>query len=433
MLRYISSYHYSPTMVDVSGSRILELALNISVSSAKIHNYLSEHALPLPSFDIESPTAILLSEEVESARSMALDASLELYNLLLGPKELLHNQVHNNLVSLHAISHYHIASAFPVGHEATFQEIASVCGLREPEVRRMLRHATTNHIFREVRKGIIVHTAASKLLAEDSQMQDWVSVNCDEMWPAAQRTVEALRKWPGSQEPNHTGFGLANNAEGSFYSEMIKHPERAKRFAGAMCTYSMGKGCELNDIVNCYPWESVQGTVVDVGGSHGEVSIALARAFPTLHFTVQDLPETITACVNTVPLDLASRVRFMAHDFFTVQPIKNADVYLFRWIFHNWPDEYCIRILRALIPALKDGARVVINEYCLPEPNMVPRETERHIRLMDICMLALQNSREREMDDWVDLLRRADLRFNLRGAIRPQRSKLHLLDVEWRE
>ena len=128
--------------------------------------------------------------------------------------------------------------------------------------------------------------------------------------------------------------------------------------------------------------------VVDVGGSHGDVSIAIAQAYPTLQFVVQDLPETISACSETVSSEVGSRVKFMVHDFFTEQPIKNADVYFFRWIFHNWSDKYCIRILRALIPALKPGSRVVISEYCLPEPNTLPRETERHIRCVQGLRIA---------------------------------------------
>lgn len=46
-------------------------------------------------------------------------------------------------------------------------------------------------------------------------------------------------------------------------------------------------------------------------------------------------------------------------------------------------------------------------------------------------MLELQNSREREVDDWVNLLERADWRFKFLGATLPQGSKLHLLEVEW--
>ena len=50
---------------------------------------------------------------------------------------------------------------------------------------------------------------------------------------------------------------------------------------------------------------------------------------------------------------------------------------------------------------------------------------------MDICMLEIQNSRERELDDWVDLLRRADSRFSFLRVTQPQGSKLHLLEAEW--
>lgn len=168
------------------------------------------------------------------------------------------------------------------------------------------------------------------------------------------------------------------------YLEIAKYPDRAKRFSGAMSTYSTGKGYELSHIVDGYPWANVQGTVVDVGGSRGDASIAVARDFPKLNFVVQDLPEAINASLKTLSSNITARVRFMAHDFFTEQPIKNADVYFFRWIFHNWSDEYCIQILRALIPALKSGARILINEYCLPEPNTLPRETEKHLRWVSV-------------------------------------------------
>ena len=70
----------------------------------------------------------------------------------------------------------------------------------------------------------------------------------------------------------------------------------------------------------------------------------------------------------------------MAHDFLSEQPIKNADVYLFRWIFHNWSDMYCIRILRNLIPALKGGAIILINDNVLPEPGTLGSWQEERLR-----------------------------------------------------
>lgn len=77
---------------------------------------------------------------------------------------------------------------------------------------------------------------------------------------------------------------------------------------------------------------------------------------------------------------MESRVKFMPYDFFTEQPVKHADVYLFRWIFHDWSDLYCLRILRNLIPALKNGALVLVSDNVLPEPGTLGLWQEMQIR-----------------------------------------------------
>jgi len=76
--------------------------------------------------------------------------------------------------------------------------------VNELDVRRILRHAMTKRIFHEPRKGIVAHTAASRLMAEDAQVADWVGANTDELWQAASQTVNAMVKYPGSEEPNET-------------------------------------------------------------------------------------------------------------------------------------------------------------------------------------------------------------------------------------
>lgn len=130
-----------------------------------------------------------------------------------------------------------------------------------------------------------------------------------------------------------------------------------------------------------YPWEEIgSGTVVDVGGSSGTHSIATVRKFPNLKCIVQDLPEVVSTASSAVPDDVKNRLTFMGHDFFAEQPVKGADVYLLRWILHDWSDKYAAMILRGLVPALKDGARVVIQEMILPSPSSVPTLEERKLR-----------------------------------------------------
>ena len=128
-------------------------------------------------------------------------------------------------------------------------------------------------------------------------------------------------------------------------------------------------------LVHTYPWEAIGGskTVVDVGGSTGFVSAAIAQQRADLRFIVQDTPKTIYGAERHLPPKLDRRVTFMAHDFFEEQPIK-AEVYLFRHILHNWPDKDALRILKAVIPALEPGSKILINDRILTSSNSLLKE-----------------------------------------------------------
>lgn len=130
-----------------------------------------------------------------------------------------------------------------------------------------------------------------------------------------------------------------------------------------------------------YRWASLgDATVVDVGGSEGKYSVALAQAFPDLNFIVQDLPEVVKAVESKPrPTEVSDRISFMPHSMFEQQPVT-ADIYLFRWIFHDWPDKYVVKILSQLVPAMKTGARVIISEVILPEPNTLSLLQEKKVR-----------------------------------------------------
>lgn len=133
-------------------------------------------------------------------------------------------------------------------------------------------------------------------------------------------------------------------------------------------------------LIENYPWEELgDSTIVDVGGSYGVFMSAIAEKFPRLHCIIQDRPEVIETA-PTLGEGLAGRVSFQAHDFFTEQPVKNADVYFLRWILHDWPDKYAIRIIRALIPALRPGGKILISEAIMPEPGVISSFLEKGLR-----------------------------------------------------
>lgn len=175
----------------------------------------------------------------------------------------------------------------------------------------------------------------------------------------------------------YQGFAVANNTENSFFNELGRDPERARRFAGAMSLFSSTPALSPCHLMEGYPWSALDdAVVVDIGGSHGDVAQALAREFPKLRLVVQDLPSVVAGAVLQPDLQL----KFMPYDFFDQQPVKDADVYLLRWILHDWPDAYNIKILRAQIPALKKGASVLIMDSVMPPPGAVPNSVERKLR-----------------------------------------------------
>lgn len=67
------------------------------------------------------------------------------------------------------------------------------------------------------------------------------------------------------------------------------------------------------------------------------MSLELAKRYPDLKFVVQDREAVIEKAELIWKQELpealeAERVKFMRHDFFTQQPVKEADVFILRHI-----------------------------------------------------------------------------------------------------
>lgn len=86
-------------------------------------------------------------------------------------------------------------------------------------------------------------------------------------------------------------------------------------------------------------------------------------------------------------------------------------VYFFRWILHNYSTPYALQILKNTIPALKPGARIIINDHCLREAGAENPWDEIVMRRMDVVMLALLNAQERTEEEYRELFRAASENF----------------------
>ena len=158
-------------------------------------------------------------------------------------------------------------------------------------------------------------------------------------------------------------------------------PDRATVFAGAMTWHAMLPGFSLEYLASAFSRESdSQITIVDVGGGLGHASKLLAQENPNVRCIVQDSLDVITQAKRDLPFSLGDRIAFQEHDFFQEQPVKGADVYLLRLVLHDWSDKYARMIIKALVPALHTGARVLVNDRVIPGYDEVSYLAERETR-----------------------------------------------------
>lgn len=154
-----------------------------------------------------------------------------------------------------------------------------------------------------------------------------------------------------------------------------------------MKSFTSNLGQSPSYLATGYPWSDISSssTIVDMGGSEGHVSVAIAQRHQHLSFVVQDLPEVITTAnlPNNTDDGVRRRIRFEVHDFLTDQTTQ-GEVFLLRWILHDWPDHYVISILRHLRPALRPGNKILVNDQLMPEPGQVGPVVERQIRWVSL-------------------------------------------------
>lgn len=73
-------------------SRIVELTNIIATEAPIVENYFSSHGIPLPSFDVDGPTRVVIppsEQDVLKAHVAVVGATKELHDLMIGPTAML--------------------------------------------------------------------------------------------------------------------------------------------------------------------------------------------------------------------------------------------------------------------------------------------------------------------------------------------------------
>jgi hypothetical protein len=132
---------------------------------------------------------------------------------------------------------------------------------------------------------------------------------------------------------------------------------------------------------------------------------AVLQANPALRGIVFDLPNIAKIAKDAAAeIGLQQRVTEVGGDFFDAVPA--ADLYLLRYILHDWDDAACIRILQNCRRAMLPCGRVAVIEQVLGEIG------ERGpAPLMDMNMMVVLGGRERSQMEYGQLFTAAGLRL----------------------
>ena len=137
---------------------------------------------------------------------------------------------------------------------------------------------------------------------------------------------------------------------------------------------------------------------VDVGGANGALLRLLQQANPALRGIVFDRPDVAAAVAADIAGD---RTEVVGGDFFEALPA--ADLYLLKFILHDWDDESCVKILSRCREAMVPGGRIAIIDFLIGD-----RDDPGVMALMDLNMLAVAAARNAHLRSLTRCWRRRD-------------------------
>lgn len=228
-------------------------------------------------------------------------------------------------------------------------------------------------------------------------------------WLPWGQLLEAVRTG-GHQTPATIG--------GELFDYYATAPEEAAAFTAGLAGMTSVAGAEAARVI-------ATGGVrlaVDVGGASGDLLHDLMTVNPELRGVVLDLPHVSAAALEAAEkAGLAGRLEVVSGDFFEAVP-ADGDLYLLRYVLHDWSDDACVRILKNCRKAMAPRARVVVLEMILgaigEEPFAVPSQ--------DLNMMVMLGGRERAVAQFDELFGAAGLR---RIAVTPTESPMGVIEA----
>jgi hypothetical protein len=281
---------------------------------------------------------------------------------------------------------------------------------------RALRACAALGIVTEDSLGKFGPTRLSALLTRDAPgtLKRLVEYSGGTLW----------KVWTGLPEGLATGNSQARAQLGmEFFDYLAANPQALEEFSET----AKAHGAVANmGVMERYDFSGIH-TLVDVGGNHGALTIAVLEKYAEIRGVVFDRPEVIEAAPAKLPVKNASvarRLRYEPGDMF--KQVPPADAYVLKLILHDWDDASCATILKNVCTRLERGGRVIAIDSVMPPLGDVSNVPSK---LLDVNMMLLLSGKERTRVEWEALYRGAGLAIT---AMIPLPDAFHMFIIEGR-
>ncbi|KFY22442.1 hypothetical protein V493_06589 [Pseudogymnoascus sp. VKM F-4281 (FW-2241)] len=376
--------------------------------------------------DIESLLAVAKDYDVEQAdKRTRLDLIAKLDALrddLDDPVEKMFSQITNysQTAAVNTLLQLKVFHNIPREGTITAKELAVIVKVDLEVLTRLMRILTATNIFRAAAEDTYAHTKFS-LVYIDSVATDFFTVCVDEIAPAANRLPEyfSAHDSAGILNPRTSPYSWHNDREGkNFYECILEWPERLQRFNIAMTTQEAAL-----PVLGMFPFATLstcidtsdpeRAFIVDVAGGRGQSLLQITREIKENGVAEMGrvVLEDQERVLDAIPANALPGVEKVPIDFFTPQPIKNAQIYYLRRIIHNWQDREAIVILSHIADAMAPDSRLLIGDMVVPEvPKTGYEGLDMTVYWMDMCMLVI-GGKERSEREFKAILDAAGLRL----------------------
>jgi hypothetical protein len=291
----------------------------------------------------------------------------------------------------------------------TVDELASAAGAHAPSLYRILRLLASEGVFAEAEDGRFALTPLAAALGRDGGpvRPQVLFLGQEALWQAAGSLLHTV-------QTGETAFERANG--GDFFAYFRQHPTQRVLFDHYMAaqTTPMARA-----VAATYDFSGI-GTMVDVGGGRGALTVEILKAHPHLRGVVFDQPVVVDdARAAIAAAGLSDRCATVGGDFFATVP-NGGDAYLLKYILHDWDDERSVTILRACRRAVPQHGRLLVVELLVPSGN-----APSYAKTQDVNMLINLGGRERTVAEYRALFTTAG--FDLTRTV-PVTGELHVIE-----